>query len=51
MLKTIDKFLGAIAKYILIAFLIYILYMLTYKIVIGQYMMYEDYYENRINKK
>lgn len=45
--KKIDIFFGKIAYGLLIACVVGILFILTYKSVVGRYMLYEDYYKEQ----
>ena len=45
--KRIDDGLLELAKAIVLVFLVYVIYSLCYKQVVGQWMMYEDYYDKK----
>lgn len=45
--NKIDEFLIKFSKWLLIAILVAIMWALSYKAIIGEYMMYIDYYDNK----
>ncbi len=49
--KDIDDFLGKVGNLILIIIILVSLYFILRKPLIGEYMMYNDYYEQHKNKQ
>ena len=47
--NKIDDSLNKLSSLILVILVILLFWVFTHKVIIGQYMMYEDYYEQKIN--
>ena len=47
--NKIDDSLKKLSSLILVILVILLFWVFTHKVIIGQYMMYEDYYEQKIN--
>ena len=49
--NKIDVFLGKVANWLIIAIIIAILWALIGKQMAGKYMMYEDYYDKKVQSE
>jgi hypothetical protein len=49
--KHIDDFLLKLSNWILVAFIVVVLYFLSYKRIIGEQKMYEDYYDKSVKSE
>lgn len=49
--NKIDAFLGKLANWILVGIIIAILWALAHKAILGRYMMYEDYYDKKVQSE
>lgn len=49
--NKIDNFLGKLANWLLIAIIVAILWAFAYKAILGKYMMYEDYYDKKVQSE
>ncbi len=49
--NKIDDFLGKLANWLLVGIIIAILWALVYKTILGRYMMYEDYYDKKVQSE
>lgn len=49
--KKIDAFLGKVANWLIIAIIIVIIWALIGKQIAGKYMMYEDYYDQKVKSE
>lgn len=49
--NKIDDFLGKLANWLLVGIIIAILWALAHKTILGRYMMYEDYYDKKVQSE
>ena len=49
--NKIDAFFGKAANWLIIAIIIAIIWALIWKQVAGKYMMYEDYYDQKVKSE
>lgn len=50
-INKLDAFFGRIANWLIVIAILVILLAFTYKAILGRYMMYEDYYDNKVNSE